>query len=39
MAIAVKKPKRYATPKNPKDVSGSPTPPQSFQYLAAEADV
>lgn len=27
MAIAVKKPKRYATPKNLKDVSGSLTPP------------
>jgi len=39
MAIAVKKPKRYATPKNLKDVSGSLTPPQSFQYLAAEAEV
>lgn len=39
MAIAVRKPKRYATPKNLKDVSGSLTPPQSFQYLAAEAEV
>lgn len=39
MAIAVKKPKRYATPKNLVDVSGSSTPPQSFQYLAAETEV
>ncbi len=39
MAIAVKKPKRYAKPKNLEDVSGSTTPPQSFQYLAAEAVV
>ncbi|MFB1484102.1 hypothetical protein [Corallococcus sp. RDP092CA] len=39
MAIAVKNPKRYAKPKNIEDVSGSPTPPQSFQYLAAEAEV
>ena len=31
MAIAVKKPKRYAKPKDLEDVSGSPTPPQSFQ--------
>lgn len=38
MAIAVKNPKRYATPKSLKDVSGSLTPPQSFQYLAAEAE-
>ena len=33
-AIAVRKPKRYAKPKNLQDVSGSATPPQSFQYLA-----
>ena len=39
MAIAVKRPKRYATPKSLKDVSGSLTPPQSFQYLAAETEV
>ena len=39
IAIAVKKPKRYATPKNLKDVSGSQAPPQCFQYLASEADV
>jgi predicted transcriptional regulator len=39
MAIAVKKPKRYTTPKSLKDVSGSISPPQSFQYLAAEAEV
>ena len=37
MAIAVKKPKRYAKPKNLEDVSGSTTPPQSFQYLAAKS--
>ena len=36
MAITVKKPKRYATPKSLEAVSGSRTPPQSFQYLAAE---
>jgi predicted transcriptional regulator len=35
MAIAVKSPKRYARPKRLEDVSGSSTPPQSFQYLAA----
>lgn len=34
MAIAVRKPKRYAKPLNLEDVSGSVTPPQSFQYLA-----
>lgn len=39
MAIAVKNPKRYAKPKNLEDVSGSTTPPQSFQYLAAKAEV
>jgi len=32
-AIAVRSPKRYATPKTLKDVSGSVTPPQSFRYL------
>jgi predicted transcriptional regulator len=37
-AIAVRMPKRYAKPKNLEDVSGSSTPPQSFQYLA-EAEV
>jgi predicted transcriptional regulator len=35
-AIAVKKPTRYDEPKNLEDVSGSTTPPQSFQYLAAK---
>ena len=35
-AIAVRKPKRYPKPKNLEDVSDSTTPPQSFQYLAAE---
>ena len=39
MAITVKKPKRYTTSKSLQDVSGSRTPPQSFQYLAAEAKV
>jgi len=34
MAIAVREPKRYAKPLSLKDVSGSVTPPQSFQYLA-----
>ena len=33
VAIAVSKPKRYAKPLMLKDVSGSITPPQSFQYL------
>lgn len=33
-AIAVKKPKRYAEPLSLEAVSGSATPPQSFQYLA-----
>lgn len=33
-AIAVNKPKRYAKPLDLEDVSGSVTPPQSFQYLA-----
>jgi predicted transcriptional regulator len=34
VAIAVRKPKRYTTPKKLKEVSGSSTPPQSFQYLS-----
>lgn len=34
-AIAVKRPKRYRTPKRLEDVSGSSIPPQSFQYLVA----
>lgn len=34
MAIAVRKPKRYAKPLSLEDVSGSLIPPQSFQYLA-----
>ncbi len=34
MAIAVHKPKRYDEPKTLLDVSGSTTPPQSFQYLS-----
>ena len=34
VAIAVRKPKRYAQPLRLEDVSGSVTPPQSFQYLA-----
>ncbi|AKF86359.1 hypothetical protein MFUL124B02_25780 [Myxococcus fulvus 124B02] len=38
-AMAIRNPKRYAKPKNLEDVSGSTTPPQSFQYLAAEAEV
>jgi predicted transcriptional regulator len=39
IAIAVTKPKRYTKPKSLKDVSGSSAPPQSLQYLAAEAKV
>jgi predicted transcriptional regulator len=34
MAIAVNRPRRYGNPRNLEDVSGSRTPPQSFQYLA-----
>jgi len=34
VAIAVREPKRYAKPLKLKDVSGSVTPPQSFQYLS-----
>lgn len=33
-AFAVSKPKRYPQPKSLEEVSGSTTPPQSFQYLA-----
>lgn len=33
VAIAVRKPKRYAKPLMLQDVCGSATPPQSFQYL------
>lgn len=33
VAIAVRKPTRYTEPLNLEDVSGSATPPQSFQYL------
>lgn len=35
-AIAVKKPKRYPRPLSLEAVSGSVTPPQSFQYLAED---
>lgn len=34
VAIAVREPKRYEKPLRLADVSGSKTPPQSFQYLA-----
>ena len=39
MAIAVKNSKRSAKPKNLEEVSGSTTPLQSFQHLAAQAEV
>ncbi|MCA8978581.1 MAG: ASCH domain-containing protein [Planctomycetes bacterium] len=37
VAIAVRSPKRYSKPLRLQEVSGSATPPQSFQYLADEA--
>lgn len=32
-AIAVRRPRRYASPLRLQDVAGTTTPPQSFQYL------
>lgn len=36
MAIVVERPRRYAKAKSLREVSGSSTPPQSFQYLAQD---